>query len=123
MLFLRWLMCMHKILKQAVHRYLLPPRGQVIAPRPPVVSGLGTCVPTDDPLGSHMSAHRPLGGLVPVYGPPVVRCEHIYVLGHGPLGGQVLAHRPLGGQVWAPLKLSCVHFSLCLQRESMNSDC
>ena len=24
------------------------------------------------------------------------------------------AHRPLGGQVWAPLKLSCVHFSLCL---------
>ena len=24
------------------------------------------------------------------------------------------AHRPLGGEVWAPLKLSCVHFSLCL---------
>ena len=25
----------------------------------------------------------------------------------------MLAHGPLGGQVWAPLKLSCVHFSLC----------
>ena len=31
-----------------------------------------------------------------------------------PGGSQVLAHRPLGGQVWATLKLSCVHFSLCL---------
>ena len=26
----------------------------------------------------------------------------------------MLGHRPIGGQVWAPLKLSCVHFSLCL---------
>ena len=34
--------------------------------------------------------------------------------GTWPPGGQVLAHRPLGDQVWAPLKLSCVHFSLCL---------
>ena len=39
---------------------------------------------------------------------------YLYVLAHAPWG-QVLACTPLGGQVWAPLKLSCVHFSLCLQ--------
>ena len=70
-----------------------------------------------------MQAHRPLG----------VKCGNFYVLAHRPLGGQVQAHRPLGGkvqahrslggQVWAPLKFSCVHFSLCLHRESISSDC
>ena len=72
-------MCVCKILKQAVCRYLLSPRG----------SGASTMTPR---------------GQVWV---PLCACTC-------PPGGQVPAHRLLGGQVWAPLKLNSVHFSLCL---------
>ena len=50
-------MCVCKILKQAVHRYLLTLGGQVQAHRP-----LGGQMQAHRPLGGQVQAHRPLGG-------------------------------------------------------------